>query len=1499
MTFNDLQELYYSSLGVAPDGNPLLEMNLSEVGTVMPLVQLYLPDNTLRIRNPSIDLTTAQINGIGVDSPYAGLAITVDFVFQGLDNDEMYFSITGVIGNINNAEWTLDDGFPAFVGTIFDAIPFLPGSMCYFFTQEKLLNDQLLPPGMYINGLLDIAGVTGGLSGLLGLDSQPIEGYVDMSSNGGIINDLYLDGTRITDVNIGLATLHTVEVTLTYDVVESPDDLQVYALPFLQVNGNFLFNSNGVDYDVPVYMRASNTENLRFESNIVRLIEAGTAALTNLAKGLDIRSYLPTDFNLDTMVQLTSIYAVFDSEQNTITNVGIEIQNRTPLILADIGLSHKTLSLDNIVLNFMISSPLSDAPQGVVAASGEIVLQEIGTLGVSVVFPDLSFNVSLYNTDDTDDDTDNAGDNDDDDNDDGIKVTDFVNLLLGSGCGLPDLTINDFSFTVTKQSQVNVWDYDLRFNVLGLWWIGPSFLAVENFGLILTSNPSSFLLTGYMYVANILLDLEAEYTGQDGEWIFTGGTADGAQGKNVGYLVEQLAAYFTTDAHVPAFISEMTITNIGTTFNTLTHDFTFHLEIHDVLVEGGPTVDLKVDIDIHKQNDGTYRKTFGGQLFLNTSIQQDNQQVQVQLAFDLVFSVDVQEYVLLATYTNLNGSSIHVKSLVGSLLGPHNSLTTAIPDSLTFTLKDALFAWYAPDKTVANSKVLFVLDMEDGINLSSLPLVGGQFPTNQTAKLAYKVMAASGNFLVSDINYFNSLLPDASAKFPPPGTNADGSIPQSTSVQVTRGMSLCTTFQLGPVHQTLNLPVALNEDPTNTALLINTTSSSTTPLPVQPLWFNVQKTFGPVYFGRIGILYDNSDITFYLDASMNVGSLSLAVDGLSVRTPLNELSPSFDIKGIAVDFSEGGLEINGALLHQVVNDDDVYNGTATIKLESFGLAVLGSYSYSGGHPSMFIYGVLSAPLGGIPAFFVTGLSAGFGYNRDLKLPPLAQLDQFPLVSEAMGTTHSAATLDAEMTQLSRYIPPKYDNYWGAAGVKFTTYKVVDSFALITIGFGNHLSLNLMGMATAVVPPMATGNAVLAEIQMALLASIDLASGFVGFSADLTGNSFVLSRDARLTGGFAFYAWYSGDHAMDFALTVGGYNPKFIRPGHYPIVPRVGLNWQIDSKLSVKGQLYFALTPGMMMAGGSLEMTWVDDNVRVWFSAAVDLIMGWKPFTYSASANIQVGASYKGHFGHVYSLSASASLDIWGPDFSGKAKIDLVMITVTVQFGKAKKQSAKAIDWTEFKNSFIPENALTFSVSKGLVAKNPDGVLSVSQHECEVVLDSLVPFNSLNNHFLGSLTQVFGIAPMGITGTEITINLNWTGIDQNLFDVVMVKKNVPAALWGSSVHLTPQLTDHPFVSGALCGYVIKPKPLTTLGNTVSIPGSVISYSTETAIGTFRSEDVLSMNLAQSEREILNEQIVSESAADSRQRLMAALGVSADINLTNNWADMFIELPTTIL
>ncbi len=70
---------------------------------------------------------------------------------------------------------------------------------------------------------------------------------------------------------------------------------------------------------------------------------------------------------------------------------------------------------------------------------------------------------------------------------------------------------------------------------------------------------------------------------------------------------------------------------------------------------------------------------------------------------------------------------------------------------------------------------------------------------------------------------------------------------------------------------------------------------------------------------------------------------------------------------------------------------------------------------------------------------------------------------------------------------------------------------------------------------------------IAVVQMTLLATYDPAEGVLGVQAQLTQNSFVLSKNCRLTGGFAFYSWFSGAHAGDFVVSLGGYHPNFSKP----------------------------------------------------------------------------------------------------------------------------------------------------------------------------------------------------------------------------------------------------------------------------------------------------------------------------------------------------------------
>ena len=48
------------------------------------------------------------------------------------------------------------------------------------------------------------------------------------------------------------------------------------------------------------------------------------------------------------------------------------------------------------------------------------------------------------------------------------------------------------------------------------------------------------------------------------------------------------------------------------------------------------------------------------------------------------------------------------------------------------------------------------------------------------------------------------------------------------------------------------------------------------------------------------------------------------------------------------------------------------------------------------------------------------------------------------------------------------------------------------------------------------------------------------------------------------------------------------------------------------------------------------------------------------------------------------------MHLWGPDFSGTAKIDLSVISFTIAFGAGASQAPEPLkEWSNFQQSFLP------------------------------------------------------------------------------------------------------------------------------------------------------------------------------------------------------------------
>jgi len=463
-------------------------------------------------------------------------------------------------------------------------------------------------------------------------------------------------------------------------------------------------------------------------------------------------------------------------------------------------------------------------------------------------------------------------------------------------------------------------------------------------------------------------------------------------------------------------------------------------------------------------------------------------------------------------------------------------------------------------------------------------------------------------------------------------------------------------------------------------------------------WFNVQRTFGPVSVQRIGFRIQGDGLQVLFDASLAFSAFNASVLGLGITIPLKSpYYPSADISGLGISYNTPSLKIAGAFLKTPRKEYTEFAGQLLVRFGNFGLSAIGAYATSY-PPSMFAFLMVNAPLGGPPFFYLNGIAAGFGYNRDLLLPPIDKVATFPLVAGAtsgpanpFGTNPSLADSQRVMEM---YLGVSIGQNWIAAGVSVSSFGMVNVFALLTVTFGTRLQFGVLGIATLTVPALSPSPVVFA--QLALKAVFTPEEGSLAAYAQLTENSYVLDRNCHITGGFAFCLWFgSNPHTGDFVITFGGYNPNFSKkPEWYPDVPRLGMSWQVSSLLSIKGGEYFALTPNAVMAGGYLNATWTSGPFTVWFNVHADFLIYWKPFHYDIRLGVSFGVRASVDIGFVrvnINVSVGANLHLWGPPFHYRAEIDLDIISFTIGDSE-ENQQPQPIGWTDFKDSFLDTTA---------------------------------------------------------------------------------------------------------------------------------------------------------------------------------------------------------------
>lgn len=450
------------------------------------------------------------------------------------------------------------------------------------------------------------------------------------------------------------------------------------------------------------------------------------------------------------------------------------------------------------------------------------------------------------------------------------------------------------------------------------------------------------------------------------------------------------------------------------------------------------------------------------------------------------------------------------------------------------------------------------------------------------------------------------------------------------------------------------------------------------------------KKAGPLSISNLGFSFANSTFSVMVDATVEIGPMEFQLVGFSLNMALGGKfdlhhlpTPKPGLNGLAISYDKPPLQIAGLLNHYETEAENLYQGALAAGFKAWQFSAAGCYgtvkdkkppSLAGdvGFATAFLYCCLQGPLLSLPQAQITGINGGFGYNSHLRLPAVDEVLRFPLMSP---NGQYSSPMDAQTEFFSSkpaWITPQRDSFWIAAGLTAQAFKMLDIQAVIVVEWDPAVKLGLYGIASATVPFSAGQSVKFAFVQLAIAATVDFAAGTMQIAGQLTPASFIIHPDCHLTGGFAMYSWF-GDKAdipNGWVFTIGGYHSSFKAPPQYPVVPRLGISWNLGP-VSISGSAYFAITPAVCMGGGTWNVSMVAGPLSAYYAAYIDFLINFQPFYFIADGGLSVGVKFSMDLWLVtihISIDVAATIHLEGPPVHGVVHVNFWVFGFNVDFG---------------------------------------------------------------------------------------------------------------------------------------------------------------------------------------------------------------------------------------
>lgn len=415
---------------------------------------------------------------------------------------------------------------------------------------------------------------------------------------------------------------------------------------------------------------------------------------------------------------------------------------------------------------------------------------------------------------------------------------------------------------------------------------------------------------------------------------------------------------------------------------------------------------------------------------------------------------------------------------------------------------------------------------------------------------------------------------------------------------------------------------------------------------------------------QIGVLI-SGDATLRIGSAfgMNVrkAKIQIVPDGL----PFSDLHASATLQSASIVANFPPVARASAALRFASDADaGTYALTGSGQLELFEKCSLGMLAHiewqsnqlQGAFGFVFAKGLALGP----PAFQLTGIGGGFGYDRICVLPTTAEsVTTHPLLDLLKAAADGDAISDpAEMTKALRVfaksLTPRPQGRCVAFAMTFRIAEWIECLALVVAEVRpKHFDLVLLGMVDF---PIGFSSFLLGRIQLALLARWDSSDTSFRVLGTLANTSWLLHRDCKLQGGFAIALWPTGSLAGDFVLSLGGYSPLVPRKEHYPALDRVGFTWNVTSDLNIFGDVYFALDRFGLQFGARAGLTYTSQLLSVDAQFSFDVLATWFPLFFQTRARVAIQCEFRAIV--TIRLGFIVDAQIHGPPFGVSIHLDI-------------------------------------------------------------------------------------------------------------------------------------------------------------------------------------------------------------------------------------------------